>query len=445
MKQVLRFLTSRKLAVCLLAVTALIAVAAQIPFFLKRGLDKAIFSSWWYNGLLLFQLLNTLICSLFRLEEINKKSPLALEKLSKCSNYRFVESNDTHRLLYFIKDHLSRKGFKIHDVKQNCFMASKGDSYYLGSMIFHLSFMIILTGLILNNLLGFHGVMIIPERQIESEDHGFYQSLKEGILFGDQHQHFQIGVESMSVSFDRGKSTPSVLEAKVWLLEGHRQIVAKQMVKANQPVEYKKRRILLTGYGYSPYFTLEHNGREIFQSYVNLMTGSNKSGQIEYKDSFLIPNSKIKAEVHLYPNAKISSNGKLTNANNNLELPVVDVRVTQREKQLYSGHALMGQTMKLSNGMKLKFMGVKRYGWFDIAYNPGVYFLNTGFVLCILGLILAIFITPKRIWVSIDGTGVEIAGESKRYRELFREEFNGLVSLFSQEEVVVKDEITDDL
>lgn len=440
----IRFLASRKLAVYLLAAAALIAIATQIPFFLEKGWDRAVLSSWWYNVLLLLLLLNTLVCSLFRLEEMDRKPAKTPQELEKYPNYRVVESNNPSHLLFFIKEHLSRKRYKIYDMQHDCFLAHKGNSYYLGSMCFHLSFLVVLTGFILNNLFGFHGAIIVPAQEIVSEDHDFYQNIEEGILFGEQHQRFQIGLENINVSFDRGKNIASVLEAKVWLMEGHRRIVSMQTVKPNQPARYKGRRILLTGYGYAPYFTLEHNDRVIFQKYVNLMTSWSEEGEIEYIDSFTIPNSKIKAEVQFFPYASIGTDGKLTNVSQNPELPVVKVSVTQGKKQLFAGHALVGQTMKLSNGMKLNFLGVKQYGWFDVAYHPGVYFVYGGFVLCLLGLVSALFITPRKIWVSINSDGVEIAGCSKRYQQLFREEFNGLAALLSQEETE-KDDITDDL
>ncbi|GAW93592.1 cytochrome c biogenesis protein ResB [Calderihabitans maritimus] len=429
----LRLLASRELAVYLLAVAALVAMAAQIPFFLEVKLDRAIFASWWYNGLLLLLLLNTLVCSLFRLEELEKKTARPPENLSRYPNRRAIKSKDAGHLFFFLKDYLSRRGYKIFDAHQNCFLARKGESYYWGSMVFHLSFLVILVGVMLNNLFGFHGSMIIPEQQLAVEDHRFYQSIEEGLLFGEQHQRFQIGLESMEVYFDRGKTTPSLLEAKVWVMEGHRRIVASQTVKPNQPIRYKGRRILLTGYGYAPYFTLEHQNKVIFQSYINLISTWNEKGEIQYKDEFNIPNSEIKVEVELFPDATISADGTLKNLSHNLKLPAVEIRVTQREEELFAGHALMGQTMKLSNGMKLSFLGVKRYGWFDVAYHPGVFFLYGGFILCLAGLVFALFVTPKGIWVSLGDAGIEMAGYSKRYQQLFREEFNTLVDVISRQ------------
>lgn len=439
LKKNIRFLASRKLAVNLLAAAAVIAALTQIPFFLTKGLDRVVFSSWWYNGLLVVLLLNTLVCSLFRLEEMDGIPAEIPEEMAKSPNYRHIKSRATGQLMLFVKEHLSRKGYKIHDINLKHFMASKGTSYYWGSVLFHLSFLVILIGLILNNLFGFHGSIIVPVKQIVSEDHDSYQKIREGVLFDEQHQHFQIGLEDINVAFDRGKSTASLLEAKVWLMEGHRRLVGKQTVKPNQPLRYKGRRVLLTGFGYSPYFTLEHNNKIIFEKYVNLMTSSKKDGAIEFKDSFSIPNSKIKVDVQLFPHASISANGKLTSISNNLELPAIDVKVTHTNQKLFAGYAFAGQTIKLSNGMKLKFLGVQRYGWFDVAYNPGVYFLYGGFVLCLLGLMFALFVTPRRIWVTLGGNGVEISGSSKRYQQLFQVEFNVLVSWLSSEERVKED------
>ncbi|HWI54454.1 MAG TPA: cytochrome c biogenesis protein ResB [Desulfobacteria bacterium] len=448
MRQLLRsvrFLTSRKLAVYILAAVALIAAATQIPFFLEKGIDKIVLSSWWFNGLLLLQVLNTLVCTLFRMEKIERKpGGIPAELVKYHPNYCRVETQNANNLLYFVKDHLSRKRYKIYDLHHERFLAYKGNSYYWGSILFHISFLIIVIGLILNNFFGFHGNLIVAARQIVNEDHVFYQNIKEGVMFGEQHQHFQIGLEDINVSFDPGKNPASVLEAKVWLMESHRRLVANETVKPNQPVRYKGRRILLTGFGYSPYFTLEHRGKEIFQQHINLMTTSGKSNQLEFKDTFTIPNSQIKVQVRLFPHATFAANGKLTTVTNNLELPAVEIRVTQRGKVLYAGNAFMGQTMKLSNGMKLNFQGVKRYGWFDVAYNPGVYFVYGGFILCLLGLIFALFVTPRRIWVSTSGNGLEVAGCSKRYQQLFREEFNGFAALLSEEEAV-KDDIINDL
>jgi len=74
-----------------------------------------------------------------------------------------------------------------------------------------------------------------------------------------------------------------------------------------------------------------------------------------------------------------------------------------------------GDTIKLPQGAgSVTFDGVERWNKIQISRTPGKFLALSGVCLALLGLLMSLYIRPRRIWVRArrtpDGTLVEVAG-----------------------------------
>jgi len=81
---------------------------------------------------------------------------------------------------------------------------------------------------------------------------------------------------------------------------------------------------------------------------------------------------------------------------------------------------VMGTPVRLEN-IKDEF-----YTGLEVAYDPGVWVVWTGFALILFGLYVNFFIYHRRLYLVEVPGGVQVAGVAFRNREGFKEEFEKL-------------------
>ena len=91
--------------------------------------------------------------------------------------------------------------------------------------------------------------------------------------------------------------------------------------------------------------------------------------------------------------------------------------VTKPDGSMFRVDLQPGQSIDLPNGAgSVSFEGVERWNRIQISRTPGMHMTLAGVVLALGGLLVSLFIRPRRVWVrarredGADGTTVEVAG-----------------------------------
>jgi cytochrome c biogenesis protein len=92
-------------------------------------------------------------------------------------------------------------------------------------------------------------------------------------------------------------------------------------------------------------------------------------------------------------------------------------KVTKADGSMFRVDLQPGQTIELPNGAgTVSFDGVERWNRLQISRTPGMHVTLSGVVLALVGLLLSLFVRPRRVWVRArrgdddTTTTVEVAG-----------------------------------
>jgi cytochrome c biogenesis protein len=86
-------------------------------------------------------------------------------------------------------------------------------------------------------------------------------------------------------------------------------------------------------------------------------------------------------------------------------------KVTKADGSMFRVDLSPGQSVKLPNGAgSVTFEGVERWTRLQISRTPGMHLALGGMVAALVGLLLSLFIRPRRVWVRADGHTVQVAG-----------------------------------
>jgi cytochrome c biogenesis protein len=95
------------------------------------------------------------------------------------------------------------------------------------------------------------------------------------------------------------------------------------------------------------------------------------------------------------------------------------------------GGVPVGGSTELPDGITVSFPELKQYSVFQIASDPGTPFMLAAAILILVGLLVALYSSRRRVWVravsDAAGTRVEVAGHALQRKTAFEEEFKALV------------------
>ncbi len=169
-------------------------------------------------------------------------------------------------------------------------------------------------------------------------------------------------------------------------------------MRVNHPFSYKGANIYQASYGTDPVFFFDIGGEEVRLS----PGGVYKKGPLE------LMVVRFERSVHDFgPGVQLAY---LEERETRTAWFVKDVP-RLREKEL------MGVRVRLND------VGEEPYTGLDVARDPGVWVVWTGFALILVGLFSNFFTYYRRVYLFQTPEGVLVAGTSSRNKEAFREEF----------------------
>ena len=143
-----------------------------------------------------------------------------------------------------------------------------------GSWLFHTAFFLLLFAVVWGKATGFQGQVAIIAGNTFTDTPSQYDQLKEGVFSGEQHQGFNVKVNSFTATYDPKSGEPSDFVSNVTVSDGG-QVVKTSDVRVNQFLSYKDVDFYQLDYGWAPHIVVTNPaGKVVFDGYVEMFSAT---------------------------------------------------------------------------------------------------------------------------------------------------------------------------
>ena len=438
LKAVIGKLRSRRLAIMLMGILSLsLLLGSVIPQedFTEpedfRGWQKenpllfkaadaigltSVFTSWWFIAVLLLFFLNTLSFGIEKARIITgRKRSVSTEGfplLFECRLNAFPKRPEIEQIL-------KEKGFKkITQPEKDAYFAGKGRSYHIGSLLVHMSVLLIFLAGTVTALTRFSGIIEIAEGQTQADRPGGYVWLKKA-FGGGGFRGFEVKLlEFIPSYYPNGEPKGHVSR----LLFGHDEVWTERRVSIGSPAKFMGTDIYQRdedGIAVLLGLTDEH-GSVLDRSYV-LMDKQKKSFSL--KTEYSMP-AGLSIEGRLLPDAYLEDGGFVSRSYV-LRKPILELIVKEKKDILYSGFFFLGDRVKVRE-LTLAWEDARYWTSYWITRDEGGVLILIAFISGLTGLLMVVFVDERSVLVSFSqGNGLvicRIRGRSLRYQYAFQEE-----------------------
>ena len=335
-----------------------------------------------------------------------------------------------------------------------------------GSLVFHLSFYVLVLAIVYGQLASFEGQVGVTE----GEGMGFtdtavsYWTYRPGRWWGeDDHAGWVLDLEEFHVDWVRdpgaaGAGQPTTFASDV-TIEHRNGETTRTRVEGNSPASFDGMRVHQLDWGYAPQVVVELDGEVLYDDHLTAVV-EDGGGFPHFRAAVKAPaaDPDLGLEVFLFPFAPDDDDGapQPTGAPW-ADAPLLVVREYRGDLQLgrtqqtineldttamesVGGAALRpGERVELSDGSVLEFPELRRWVGFQISQRPQIPALLLASALLFGGLIPALYAYRRRLWVSAvpdpDGgrTLVTVAGRAFQRPQTFESEHEDLVRRLAQQ------------
>lgn len=324
-----------------------------------------------------------------------------------------------------------------------------------GSILFHLSFYVLLAAIVFGQLLTFEG-----QRGVIEGEPGFadtevsYWAYRPGRWFtGADHGGWQLDLDAFHVDWIRdplapGAGQPTTFRSDVTITMPDGETFAAD-VEGNRPLIIDGVKIHQLDWGYAPWIEIEVDGELVFAAFVTTVASDDGAFRGAAKAPAAEPD--VGLELELFPFAPDGDDGlpRLTGApwaeapllifhqwRGDLQLGRTQQLITELDTdQLQSdgfGFMRPGDEIEL-DGVVVRFAELRRWVGFQVSYRPQIPWLLFGSTLLVAGLVTALYAYRRRVWIRVETesasgrTIVSIFGRAFQRPEKFEEEQRELI------------------
>jgi cytochrome c biogenesis protein len=474
-----RQLTSMRTALVLLLLLALAAIPGSVipqrgvdslktsrwqaehpdltPIYERLGLF-AVYDSPWFAAIYILLMVSLVGCIIPRLfvywRALRAQPPAAPSRLSRLPVHTYYATDEAPgEVLARARSVLKDRGYRVRvstgsttETDAGWVAAERGYLREAGNLLFHLAVVVVLVGFAVGGLFGYKGGVILVVGNGFANNLTQYDDFDPGSLFDpDSMEPFRFKVDDFDVA---------------WIDDGPRQGMARGFnahltyseapggpeqdydLKVNHPLKIGGTEVFLIGHGYAPVITIRDGNGDVAYSGPTIFLPENAGlqsfGVVKAPDA---QPAGIGLEGLFFPTyAFIDGNpvnvmGDLKNPTLSLQAWVGDLgmddgtptsvyeldtskatKVTEPDGSMFRLDLQEGQTIELPDGAgSVSFDGVERWNKLQISRTPGIRVALGGVVLALAGLLLSLFVRPRRVWVRAarsddDTTNVEVAG-----------------------------------
>lgn len=435
------FLTSLKLVVILLLILSALSITGTVieqnkplqeyyrfyqpgtvALFSKLGLFD-MYHSWWFVACLSLLALNITACTMDRYRGImagmRKKNRILDEKLSKSlqnlTTIRYALPLDAVAKKVV---GLAGKGFSGKPVVTT---AEDGGSHYffekgkysrLAFFMTHLSILIIFLGAMVGSFFGYKGYVNIFEGEAVSQ-----VETRAGKI---QKLNFQVKCNTFHAEFYPG-GAPMDYRSDLSIVQNGKEVVRKT-IRVNDPLTFEGVTFYQSSYGGQPDQvaidvvnrdgSLKGTVTAPFGRMVDIPGVADKMETVDYKEHYHLPDGSEGGralDVHIYPEKGGEAEAWLL-----MDHPDYD---KQRGGDYY---------------FRVKELKLKKYTGLQVNKDPGEILVWLGSILLIAGIMIAFFMSHKKLWISLrtDNKGrseLTIGGTANKNRDAFAREMEQMI------------------
>ena len=280
--------------------------------------------------------------------------------------------------------------------------------------MFHLSFFVLLFGVMYNLAGGFTAFVNIVEGDSVVEARPSYDQIEEGVLFSSQaHKGFEVKVDTFNATY-YNDGRPADFVSPPRSSTGGKKVAAKD-IRVNQYLAYQDVKFYQANYGWAPVIQVtDPNGKLIYDSPVVFFGDPTLSNGVMKVPAAGPPGQQLGARMFFVPDLQ----GDAQNATAGTANPdnpaismimfqgdlhadrvqnVYDIDVTQM-KTVWQGGLLLGQTAQIPGGYRVTFARLARYTGLQVTYAPGLPIIYGSFVLMLGGLVIRLYLRPVLEW-----------------------------------------------
>ena len=398
-KQVLQFLGSMKLGIILILLLAILSLLATL-----RPMDVAIqviYKSWWYIGIMALAALNLLLCTISRVGPLwrtafNYDFTLTPEKIKKLSVNRVIKLKNADELSFesiqgiFKKNGLKPVLYKSGDI--NVIFGERGRLGYLGSVVTHISILIVLLAAAYGSITGF-----------ETRNGGL-----PGDSFYVPEGNFQVQIHSIERVYPSDGQVATAEISDLSILRNDKEIL-RGLAAINKPLRFE---------GISIY-----NSTCFWVSQLTLKDpNTNETETVKLFEGDQFPLNKEGTEfsaLAFFPDFSMKSNGEPYSKSGVPNRPVLAYRlVVDKQPQQWDLLELNSPTVleTASGPIEVEFSGYETALAYSISRNLARPYLFMGSILMLVGLYMSFFLFPRRFWAVIDARTSHLVIGGRGYR-----------------------------
>jgi cytochrome c biogenesis protein len=335
--------------------------------------------------------------------------------------------------------------------------AEKGYLRETGNLIFHISLLVLLTGIALTGLYGFKGTVLVTDGGSFANAREFYDVFEPSRLFTDsQLAPFSFSLDKFTAAY-QPNGEPTNFDARIHYRTSPSATSTPYDIKVNHPLDIDGAKVFLVGHGYSLRISVTNAaGQTVYDGATPFLPDDSEftsHGVVKVPD--LGGGKQLGLTGFFYPTQGYSPNGAITSIYPAPDQPVLSLAAFSGNLGLNTGipqsvyslnvaslkdigvtQLTPGKSWKLPDGATVTFHGIDQWATFQVAHEPGKRTLLIGAILVIAGLLCSLRIRRRRFWLravppaSGDSGGrtvVMAAGLARGEADSFDDELEDLV------------------
>jgi cytochrome c biogenesis protein len=465
-----RQLTSMRTALLLLLLLALVAIPGSVlpqasvdaraveayrlehpelaPWLERLGLFNT-YTSVWFSAVYLLLMISLVGCivprTLTYLRAFRARPPKAPANFSRlpAASRREVAVPDPAAAVERARAALGRA--RIDVVERDGVVELSAESGHLrefGNLVFHLAVVGVLVGVAVGSLFGYRGSAIVTEGDDFSNVLTQYDDFASGALFDREAlPPFAFHLDAVDARFQLTgpqRGAPRSFAARgTWSAGTAGRDDQRFNLRVNHPLTIGRTSVFLVGQGYAPVFKVtDARGDVVFEDAVPFLPSDGtytSTGVVKVPDArptglgfqgFFLPTAvstgKDEAPISAFPAAANPFVGLFVfrgdlglDSGRPQSVFMLDKarleQVENKDGSPFRASLSPGQVADLPGGGSIQFVEVRQFARLQISSSPFAWLPLGATILGVAGLVMSLLIRPRRTWVRVSRTVIEVA------------------------------------